>query len=126
VQRLMQKQGEEAEKVAMASSVLIPIAAFLLRWGIGRGHILKNHCGPFFRQVQTCCFYVGLISILLGECIALCIHAFDDDDAALAAIVAMTPFYLLYLLLMTLAMYPGREPIPPEAITRVGNWDVGM
>jgi hypothetical protein len=36
----------------------------------------------------------------------------------------LIPFYTVYLLCMIIAMYPGREPVPQEELTRIGNWEI--
>lgn len=125
LQRMLIKDGQNDENERMLWVVFIPIGAFLLRWLIGGRHLDKNHCSPNFRQFQTFCFFGGLVTMLLGDCLVLSLHDMIPADQAFVPFIMLTPFYTIYLLCMLIAMYPGREPIPAAELTRIGNWEVG-
>jgi hypothetical protein len=125
LQRMLIKDGQNDENERMMWVVFIPIGAFLLRWLIGGRHLDTNHCSPNFRQFQTFCFFLGLGMMLFGDCLVLSLHDMLPADQALVPFLMLMPFYAIYLVCMIIAMYPGREPIPAEELTRLGNWEIG-
>lgn len=124
LQWALKKDGQNDENEMMLLVIFIPIGAFLLRWFIGARHLDKNRCSQNFRQFQTFCFFGGLVAMLLGDCLVLGLHDMLPPDQKLVPLVMLIPFYTVYLLCMIIAMYPGREPVPKEELTRIGNWEI--
>ena len=127
LQQVLREDGEidnRDDREAMLAAIFIPIGALLLRFWIGSRHLALNRCGDRFLQFQSFCFFAGLFAMLLGECIVLSVHDMLPPGDFVIPLVMILPFYAVYLACMTVAMYPGREPISEQNRTRIGNWEV--
>ena len=111
------------EEPRMLGIILTAIGVFLLRWFMGSDHVASNHCSSPIKQLQYGCFFAGLVVMLLMDALLLALHGLMQPGEWLGmAIILVLPFSL-YLVLMAIAMYPGREPAPSNRL-RVGNWEV--
>lgn len=96
--------------------VALPIAAFFLRLRAGRRQIDGNRCGPTTRRWQFAVFCVGVLPLIVVDCLLILVgtmpnaRMFTRED--LAAWVVMLSIYLTS---MTFAMYPGRRPPGDDA-----------
>lgn len=91
----------------------LPVAAFFIRYGVGRVHIASNNCSSTFRQVQFCVFFLGIVLLVFIDCAVILSHAMPpgamfatDADRKIWAILVG-----IYLAAMFVAMYPGRTVV---------------
>lgn len=103
-------------------SLVLPSAAFCVRWYLGRRRILTNACSRRVRTFQQCVFIPGLLLLALLDCFGVLIlgtmpNAPLHPKDRRAAIV----LYLVYLVCMAVALYPGRVRVRrrprPEVFT---------
>ena len=82
------------------------IVGILYRFFVGRKHIQTNHCGRKFRLAQMIALVSGIMAIALAEGVVL---ASSDLQPKLSAadFEALTVTYVIYILCMALALYPG-------------------
>ncbi len=59
--------------VALAAAILPPIA-FLVRIKAGRRHIASNRCSGIFRLLQLCVFFIGIVPLLVADCLVVVSH----------------------------------------------------
>jgi hypothetical protein len=91
------------------TSVMLPVGAFLLRAINGKRQIARNRCSQTVRAFQFCVFVVGILPLVLLDCVMILSHLMPDgaflatttDRLVLAVLVA------IYLVSMIVAMYPG-------------------
>lgn len=114
------------DEAGVLLAVPLPICLFFLRIWVGAKHVDANHCGPKFRVVQYYCFLFGILLLLFVDALLLALHGELAGNLAgyLELLQDLSIPLAIYLSLMAVAMYPGREPIPEDERTRVGNWDV--
>ncbi len=97
------------------TAVILPIGAFFARIAAGRRQIDSNHCSEFMRLLQFCVFCVGILPLIAIDCMII----LSDLIAANALLSNQTdlPIFLsiigFYLVMMMIAMYPGRTSRPP-------------
>jgi len=113
----------DREEPLMLAVILTAIGVFLLRWVVGAKHIAGNCCGPSTRQVQYFCFFAGLVVMLMIDAFALALHDMLQPGEFIGLAIVLSIPFSIYLTLMTIAMYPGREPSPPPG-ERLGNWEI--
>ena len=91
--------------------VVLPIVALFIRFSIGRKHILGNNCGGIFKGVQTGALGFAILIFLFADFLVV-LSAFIPKNRGLPP-PEDVPIYivalLLYLVLVIIAMYPGRE-----------------
>ena len=92
------------------AAVILPVTALFVRYLAGRRLIGANCCPPAARRVQRIVFVVGLFPLALMECV-LILSALIPAGAVLGHPRDRLVWAILagvYLLAMTVAMYPGR------------------
>jgi hypothetical protein len=99
----------------MVAAVAAPIVALILRAWVGQRQMAENNVSRLVLHIQHICFMIGLLPPLFGESVFILVHAGPGaavqgpiaqlGDYAILAIVFWAP----YLLMMTIAMYPGPE-----------------
>lgn len=103
------------EKAIEAAAILIPILALLVRFYIGTQYIFSNHCSRWFRKLQVVLFCVGLMLLLLIDSLMILSSILPKMPAGhpvhVKEIVLIGGFFATYLILMIIAMYPGRVDI---------------
>jgi hypothetical protein len=93
------------------SSVIVPIAAFLIRFRAGKRHIESNNCGEIMKIFQLCVFSIAILALVLVDAFIMLSHVmprrgkFVTIDDLLALLIPIA----FYLSLMAFAMYPGRR-----------------
>ena len=104
------------------SAIFFSGIAFVVRFCCGVRYLGKNHCESW-RGAQFLCLsggigFLWLSDMLLIGCYDVWLHEFKTVTDIL---LALTLWYSIYLPLMIVATYPGREPIPS---TQIGNWEI--
>ena len=99
------------------TAVTLPIVAFVVRAAVGYRHIAANNCSREVRAVQYSVFYLAIFVFVLVDCVMILSHlipkgAVGDGDYLIFSILIGS-----YLLLMTVAMYPGPPKPLPEVLT---------
>jgi hypothetical protein len=91
------------------ASVTLPIAAFLLRLRIGKRQIDSNRCSVAFRKFQFCVFFVGILPLVLIDCVIVLSHLMPNGAlfATSGDLLVWAVLAAIYLASMTVAMYPG-------------------
>jgi len=108
-----------SEPAIVLLASLLPIAALIVRFFVGHRMIQANACGTGFRRVQVTCLCVGLFVLMLLDCLLITLFSLEfgggpgvPEEEWLAQVVIIAIFYLPYLALLSVAMYPGRAPQP--------------
>jgi hypothetical protein len=103
-------------------AVPLPICVFFIRIWFGARHIDANRCEKF-RVIQYYCFLFAILVLLFVDALLLALHGELDENwaAYLSLLRDLSIPFAVYLALMAVAMYPGREPIPS---TQLGNWEI--
>jgi hypothetical protein len=91
------------------ASVTLPIAAFLLRLHIGKRQIDSNRCSVAVRKFQFCVFFVGILPLVLIDCVIVLSHLMPNGAlfATSGDLLVWAVLAAIYLASMTVAMYPG-------------------
>jgi hypothetical protein len=91
------------------ASVTLPIAAFLLRLRIGKRQIDSNRCSVAVRKFQFCVFFVGILPLVLIDCVIVLSHLMPNGAlfATSGDLLVWAVLAAIYLASMTVAMYPG-------------------
>lgn len=95
------------------ASILLPVCGFVIRFVVGCHFIGTNHCGDTFRALQSICLVIGLGKMALLDCVIILSILMPQGALMMNArdIAISVGLYGLYLLLMIVAMYPGRAPV---------------
>lgn len=93
------------------TAVALPIAAFFLRFRAGRRHIAQNHCSTVVRGLQMVIFCLGLMILLLIDAVLILAHLMPEGElfATRTDLIVWGILFGTYLVVMTVAMYPGAE-----------------
>jgi len=97
------------------AAIVLPIVAFFVRAVAGSRHIAANNCSPRFRQVQGAALALGIFVLLFIDCIAMLSHLIPQLKLQDYLMLYATCF-TIYIVPMTLVMYPGRTRPPPETL----------
>jgi len=108
----------EHRGVVEFASVVLAILAFLIRLTVGVRHIRSNYCSAFVRRLQVAVLCMGIMPLVLLECI-LALAALGPGDPMFgpdtqSIVVTMIT---IYLTCMFIAMYPGSAPIRDHSLT---------
>ena len=97
--------------VLVLLAVVLPICAFLFRLRFGWQAIQSNHCGWIARSIQYLAFGIGVFLLcMLDGCVVL-FQVVPRGAGVLDNWRPLVVIYLIYLSLMTVAMYPGKERV---------------
>lgn len=97
------------------TAVVMPIVAFLVRVRVGTGHIGSNHCGQSMRVLQLVAFCLALLPLLLFDAFLILSHVMPKGAMTAGDRVILAAALLVYVGLMVIAMYPGRQDLlPPD------------
>jgi hypothetical protein len=105
-------------------AVALPIAALLLRYLIGKRHIDSNRCSLLTRRIQMLALCVGSIVLMLIDSVMILTHVMPKGAAFATTgdVIVWGVLYAIYILSMTIAMYPGcaksSHVQPPENMGR--------
>ena len=100
-------------------AIFLPVAALLVRLYLGVQSIGENDCAPLVRAGQLGLLILAMLALGVFECVLiLASHAppgngpFDraDDLQVWYGLLAA------YVTCVTVAMYPGREPVSPHCV----------
>lgn len=101
----------DGELICLTLSILLPIAALLVRFSVGRAMIASNGCSPLFRHVQIVCLCVGLFILMCLDSLLIVLLSLNlpgnPDREVGVVIVIFLMGYLPYLAFLAVAMYPG-------------------
>lgn len=90
------------------TAIALPIAAFWVRYVVGRRYIRANGCGPIMRRFQTVIFCAAIFLLVLIDSLMILFQEFAKGPFLdLEALVIMSVPYSIYLCAMAFALYPG-------------------
>ena len=100
-------------------AVTLPVAAFLFRIRAGVRHIASNRCSVVVRGLQYFAFGLAILPLVLFDCVMILSHLMPAGALLATAedLLVWAVFYVIYLLLMAGAMFPGRSGPSPD------DWD---
>jgi len=95
------------------ASVILPIGGFVIRLLVGRHFIKTNHCARGFQHLQSILLMVGLAIMTLLDCVIILSVLMPKGAVMMNArdVAISAGLYGTYLVLMLVAMYPGRAPV---------------
>lgn len=101
----------DSEMICLTLSIILPIAALLIRFYVGYAMIATNGCSPSFRKVQVVCLCVGLFILMCLDSLLMVILSLNlpgnpDGEPVVVAVIFVI-FYVPYLAFLAVAMYPG-------------------
>ena len=103
------------DKAIEAAAILIPIAALFLRFYMGSKYIFSNHCSRSFRKLQVVLFCLGIFLLLLIDSLMILSTILpkmpQGHPVHFREMILIAGAFSVYLLLMFIAMYPGRADI---------------
>src|SRR5262245_48281882 len=85
--------------------VLIPIAAFFLRFYVGKRHIDSNRCSRAIRNLQLVALCIGIFVLLLIDSLLILSHEMNRGAIVPSAgeILVLSIPFSIYLVLMAIA-----------------------
>ncbi|HET6425152.1 MAG TPA: hypothetical protein VFG20_15805 [Planctomycetaceae bacterium] len=110
--------------MVMLSAILLPVAAVVIRFYVGKAMIDTNRCTPRFRIVQLTCLCIGLLVLMCLDSLLITLFSLDLPgdplDELVAALGVFAILYTPYLAFLAVAMYPGAnaETEPDERLAR--------
>jgi hypothetical protein len=105
------------EQLAVAVVTGLPLATLFLRAHMGNRHINSNHCSEAVRVFQHWVLAVGILLLFFVD-VLLITQALLPQGLALLKNddwISLGCVFAAYLILMTLAMYPGRRITRPSS-----------
>jgi hypothetical protein len=96
------------------TAVMLPVAAFFLRFRAGKRHINANRCSHRLRRFQLFVFCVGILPLVLIDCVIILSELMPAGAFGAADYIALGIMISIYLASMIIAMYPGREDVLPD------------
>jgi len=121
----VEDDGKESRTAWLAlSAIFLSGIAFVVRFCCGLRYLSQNHCENL-RGTQFICLSGGIGFLWLSDMLLIgCYDVWLNEFKTITDILlALTVWYSIYLPLMIVAMYPGREPVS-EPMERLGNWEV--
>lgn len=120
----------DGELLVLTLGVILPIVALIVRFYVGHAMIVRNRCGPWFRKLQVVCLGLGLFVLMCLDSLLITLFTLqldggnnpEDDWRVQLVIFAM--FYLPYLILLAVAMYPGRTVRPVSVVAAQDEWTI--
>ena len=95
--------------VVVPIAIILPIAAFFLRFYVGCCYITENHCGDWTRRVQSVSLVIGILALLIID--VMCIGTLGLPNGPIwndpPALKVLSCIYGLYLVSMAMTLYPG-------------------
>ncbi len=91
------------------AAVVLPIAAVFLHFYVGKRHIESNRCSRLVRGLQLIVFAVGILPLVLFDCVMMLCHPIPAGQQ-FAAAIHWSFLLWIYLAAMIISMYPGRLP----------------
>lgn len=119
----VEDDGKESRAGWLAmSAIFLSSVAFIIRFCCGVRYLGTNDCVSW-RGAQFICLSIGIGILWISDMVLIsCYDVLWDETTSIAEILLFhTVWYSIYLPLMIIAMYPGREPIPS---TQLGNWEI--
>ena len=92
--------------------IWVPPIIFMWRGFAGRRQIRQNHCSRAVRAGQFLVFVIGLAALMLIDFMVLLLRRMGNGLADNAWFYLV--FSPIYLVPVTMAMYPGRRPIETD------------
>ena len=99
-----------------AIAVVLPIVAFFYRVHNGIAQIASNRCSPATQRLQYCVFCVGILPLILIDCVLILSHLMPPGTLfqAHSDRIVWTVLFGIYLAAMIVAMYPGQAEAEDE------------
>jgi hypothetical protein len=94
----------------------LPLVGFFVRLALGIRHIRANTCSELVSGVQFIFFIIGIFCLVLIDVMLILLHEMPAGVLfpATSDYIAFGATYLIYLVAMIIAMYPGRTISPKE------------
>ena len=89
------------------TAITLPVGLFLVRAAIGKRQIELNRCSARFRSWQFVAFFVGILPLVMIDCLMILSHLMPNGIVFLPPL-GWVVVLGIYLTAMTIAMYPGR------------------
>ena len=108
------------------TAVVLPIAAFLIRFRAGKRHIDSNNCGEVLRILQLCVFCVGILALVLFDAFVVLSHVIPHQGGRIRTedLVFLGVVISIYVTSMAFAMYPGRRWVREEnSFVQPDDWE---
>lgn len=103
-----------------AAAIILPMAAFFLRFRVGKRHIATNACGTVMRGFQLVMLCIGIFLLVLIDAVMILAHIVPEGVAINTTDkLVFAGLYLSYLSAMALAMYPGMDPRPAARLSHL-------
>ena len=100
------------------TAVALPIVAFLYRFAVGLRLIDQNGCNQIIRMLQKTALFLGLLVLLLVDAFMILAWSIPAGALKFEDYQITLLMYIIYLLLMALASFPGftgaREQAEPS------------
>ena len=97
---------DDFKAFAIVATLLLAIGC-IYRFYTGRHHILTNHCGRSLRIVQTLALLFGIVVMVVSDCVMMVLTTIPGN-ANLRSFGVLILYYLVYIVFMIVALYPGR------------------
>lgn len=114
IPRLFSLVFPKLEDVVAVTAVILPPIVFFWRIASGYRLIFSNRCGYWLRHFQLCVFVVGLVPLILIDCLiilsAIIPNGMQGDEDLRIWLIMLA----IYFASMAIAMYPGRKEIPAD------------
>ncbi len=98
------------------TALALPSVGLLIRLWIGRRFIAANHCTVSVRKLQFCALFLGIFLLAFLEGVLILTHVMPSGALFVhqTDVVIFAMLFSTYLLLMSIAMYPGQADSPQE------------
>lgn len=87
-------------------ALILPIAAYIVRAGIGLEMIESNPCGRWQRRTQKTALFFALLALMVVDAVAILVCTLPKGGFTSFDFLVLTLVYLLYLTLMAIATFP--------------------
>jgi hypothetical protein len=100
------------------TAVVLPIVAFFVRFNFGRRCISNNNCQIVTRRFQMSALCIGILILVLIDAVMILAHIMPRGAAfaTMADIVVWVVISSIYIVAMSIAMYPGSCQ-PPDYVS---------
>ena len=108
------------------TAVIVPIAAFFIRFRAGKRHIESNNCGETMKVYQLCVFSLAIVALMLVDAFIVLSHVMPQRGGFVTTedLLTLGIPIAIYLSLMAFAMYPGRRWVRSvDPFEQSGDWE---
>lgn len=97
-----------------ATSVMLPIVAFLIRLAVGLRQVSRNRVRQGVQTFQMIALFLGLVVLVLIDTLVILMWEIPGVGNHIGDMLVLLCLFSIYLTLMALAFYPGRGQTVPE------------